>query len=678
VRPQVDVVALTHSDDFLLDLGDVLAGQATVRPVDTAAGAVELLWSSRRAQVLVVDARERGDVRAELAQALGQAPHALALVFAPEGEEAQTTATLQGLPIEAVLPIPVDRRKTALALDAAFADAALRAPGTRPTVADRAETLASVASIGAPPSGPRSKVALWVAATIATVGAAVTAAWYLKSPEPQQAAAAPAAAVVPVAAPAPSSTPGADDAAPGSQKLVETTLLQGKVDDLLEKARSAMRERHYTEPARDNALLYYRSAHAVDPGNAEANDGLQRIAGVLQSRFEDALTAGRLEEAASSLAGLQQAIPGDARLAGLELRLTEKQMARLLADNSLESATRLLQKQAGVLPAEQVAKYRQEITRRQEDTAIGRKADEVADAIREGRLEGDDGARALLQQLQTKAPNNPATQREARDLARDLNAAYLRRARDAKTAPEQDRWLQLARAGGLGPAEIEAVRREIIAAHQKALQAENDRVLGMVRERLRDGRLTEPAQDSAVFYLGQLQSADPNAPATLSASHELAGKLLDRARSSLNLGKTPLADADLALAKRYGADPKDISAVQAEATHTAAPSAAASPAHVSSAPAAAEVIVPKRLRYTPPDFPPKALAQNLSGSVTVTFVVDTNGDPRDIRVVEATPAGIFDHAAQTAVKRWHYQPTLVDGKPIEVTVQTTLRFAKPE
>ena len=75
-------------------------------------------------------------------------------------------------------------------------------------------------------------------------------------------------------------------------------LVKGSVDELLEKARAAMRERHYTEPASDNALVYYRSAQAANGASAEALDGLARVASVLVSRFEDALSAGRLDEAA--------------------------------------------------------------------------------------------------------------------------------------------------------------------------------------------------------------------------------------------------------------------------------------------------------------------------------------------------------------------------------------------
>jgi TonB family protein len=536
-----------------------------------------------------------------------------------------------------------------------------------------------------PPRGGIGKIGLVVAAALGVVAIGGGAMWLFKhrSPSTTPAAALPAAPVAPL----PAATPDAaiqdnDESMLVPQKLVETTLLQGRLDDLLEQARGAMHERHYTEPAGKNALLYYRSAHAVDPSNGEANDGLQRVAAVLVSRFEEGLKNGRLEEAASALANLQQAIPGDARLADLQRRLTDREMTRLLADGNFETANRLLQKESGVLPPEQLAKYRAEIAHRQQDVAVSRLASQVDSAIKEGRLEGgDDSARGLLAQLQAAAPGSPV----AAHAMHDLGAAYLRRARDAKSSADQDHWLQLARASGISQGEIDASRRDIAAARQKAAQAENEHTLALVRERLRDGRLTEPAQDSAVFYAGQLQTTDPNGAATGTAKTELAAKLLERARGSINLGKMPLADADIQLAKRYGGDPKEISALtalessRAEAAHATPPAAAAGGASSSTDSAAgAGANAPKRLRYVPPEFPAKALAQNLAGSVTVAFTVDANGDPRDLRVMEATPPGIFDHAALVAVKRWHYQPTVVDGKPTEVPVQVVVRFPKPQ
>jgi len=87
----------------------------------------------------------------------------------------------------------------------------------------------------------------------------------------------------------------------------------------------------------------------------------------------------------------------------------------------------------------------------------------------------------------------------------------------------------------------------------------------------------------------------------------------------------------------------------------------------------------KRLRLATPDYPPNAMSQHLTGSVTLEYTVDTRGEPRDIHVVEATPPGVFDQAAINALKRWRYAPMVVDGSAIEVPgVRARVRFELPK
>jgi protein TonB len=215
------------------------------------------------------------------------------------------------------------------------------------------------------------------------------------------------------------------------------------------------------------------------------------------------------------------------------------------------------------------------------------------------------------------------------------------------------------------PADILAFQHDLTNARQKATQAESERGLQMARDRIRDGRLTDPAQDSAAYYLTQVQTSDAANAGLADVSRDLAGKLLERARASIAAGKAP--DADLALAKRWGADPKDLAAVQQlNAPRTQGPDPATLAASL------------KRLRAPPPDYPQAALNQSVSGSVTLQFTVDVKGEPRDVHIVEATPPGVFDRAAVNAIKRWRYAPTVINGTPVEVPVKTLMRFELPK
>jgi TonB family protein len=447
-----------------------------------------------------------------------------------------------------------------------------------------------------------------------------------------------------------------------------------------------MRERRYSEPIGDNALLYYRSAAAADPSNGEAADGLQRVASVLASRFDESMNAGRFEEASLALANFKAAAPNDSRTGPLEVRLITAQINKALAESNLDRVNQLIRQaqSSAAISADQVNKWKAESNRRQEDAKVQKMAGLISDRIRDGRLlePADDSAKVYLQQLHDLAPTNATTQR----LTRELNTAYMRKAREAAIsnhAPDVDRWLTEARAGGISASEINSFQKELSNARQKAITAEADRLAQLARDRIRDGRLIDPAQDSAAFYINQVQTTDSGNAALGQLTRDLASKLVERARASAQSGKGgAVVDSDLTQAKRWGADPKDILAVQqiqnaprSGAGSAAAARAAAASGGVNPASLAASL---KRTKYVPPEFPSKALSQRVSGSVTVEYTVDASGDTRDVRVIEATPPGVFDHAAVTAVKKWHYDPVVANGAPVEVPVRTSIRFELPK
>ena len=120
---------------------------------------------------------------------------------------------------------------------------------------------------------------------------------------------------------------------------------------------------------------------------------------------------------------------------------------------------------------------------------------------------------------------------------------------------------------------------------------------------------------------------------------------------------------------RWGADPKELATLQ---QMQSAPKAAGA---VDTAALAASL---KRTRSPAPDYPESALAQKIAGSVLIQFTVDTNGETRDIRVLEANPPGVFDRAATNAIRRWRYAPMIVNGTAVQVPVKTLLRFELPK
>lgn len=76
-----------------------------------------------------------------------------------------------------------------------------------------------------------------------------------------------------------------------------------------------------------------------------------------------------------------------------------------------------------------------------------------------------------------------------------------------------------------------------------------------------------------------------------------------------------------------------------------------------------------------PRFPTEALRQGIAGWVVLNFSIDETGSVTDISVLAAEPRNIFDREAIRALRRWKYQPQLVEGKPIKQTnLQVQLDF----
>ena len=691
VRASGEVVAVTERDDFLLELGEALGGHVSLRPVDTVAAALEHLSGSRLPQLLALDTRGLADARADVDRAHAQCPQVPIVVFALSETERSVAGALKGSNVFAVLPIPVDRRKTSAILEGGLADAASRRTGARAAPSSAGEQRDLKAPLVLEPAAPlqsfsveglgsgsgssrRGSPVVWIAAAIGAVALAGGVAWYFlaggkTAPAPGASTSLPAAAGAPAAA-------ATSSPAEAAQATAAVPLAQGTVDELLEKARLAMRERRYTEPASNCALLYYRSALGVDAANGEARDGMARLASLLTSRFDEALAAAHYDEAAQAFAGLKVAAPQDPRLSIRQAQLLRAEWNNALVSGNTDRAAAVVHQaeQAGGVSASELAKWRAELARHQAEARAQHLAELLGQKIREGHLldPSTDSAKSYLLELEQIAAQSSITQRAARDFL----AACLRKARDAAVAghsAESDRWVAEARSAGMTAADFASYQHDLAAARQRAAAAESDRLAQLARARIQDGHLTDPPEDSAVHYLDQLKSYGGGTPAD-SIGRELAARLVEQAARSARAGQISQMRSELALAQRWGADPALVQAVQqivsGRGTATQANSQAGQ---------IPPGFTPKRTRYEEPDYPQAALEQRISGSVTIGFTLDTAGRPRDVRVIESSPPKVFDRAALNAVSRWRYEPVISSNNvPVKMPLRIVVRFAAPK
>lgn len=80
------------------------------------------------------------------------------------------------------------------------------------------------------------------------------------------------------------------------------------------------------------------------------------------------------------------------------------------------------------------------------------------------------------------------------------------------------------------------------------------------------------------------------------------------------------------------------------------------------------------LSRTLPAYPGMARNRRVEGWVVVEITVDRNGHVRNPRVVQASPAGVFDQAAMDAIQRWRFKPARREGAPVEQRVRQKVNF----
>lgn len=86
----------------------------------------------------------------------------------------------------------------------------------------------------------------------------------------------------------------------------------------------------------------------------------------------------------------------------------------------------------------------------------------------------------------------------------------------------------------------------------------------------------------------------------------------------------------------------------------------------------ADAQVMKIVRRVNPVYPPDAKAKRIGGSVVLHAIIATDGTVKELTALSGDP--VFRSAAITAVRQWLYEPTLLNGKPVEVDTTVTVTF----
>ncbi|MGO9094386.1 MAG: energy transducer TonB [Bryobacteraceae bacterium] len=82
------------------------------------------------------------------------------------------------------------------------------------------------------------------------------------------------------------------------------------------------------------------------------------------------------------------------------------------------------------------------------------------------------------------------------------------------------------------------------------------------------------------------------------------------------------------------------------------------------------------IKRVEPTYSPLVHQVRIRGVVRFTAIIGTDGHVRDLQVISGHP--LLIRTAQEAVQQWVYRPTLVNGKPVEVSTEIEFPFNLPE
>jgi protein TonB len=626
-------LALIATPDLDLwgQLGPMLESTCSLRHADSLAAAAAMLKPGTRT---IVVADLRGMNPEDFAPIAGS-PHKPVVIAIRDNA---SISAVDALMLEGSIQSLVDSPIESAAMQRAIHDAA-RISSTSDALS--AVTAPSSADSGGGEQSSKSP-ALMIGVAVAVVAVAA-GGWFFMSKGSSDTA--PAATTSSAAPAAPSATSGKTPAAPVAS-----------LEEVLEKARLAMDERRYIEPSKNNALEHFRQVLSLDPGNAEATEGLKRLGGLLIARARTALDERRFDNALAELEAARSIDPKDQRLVEVDARLDTMraqtalaQIQATLAAQNFDRAQTLLdvaQKDA-LLPPAQIAQLTKELDNKRRTVVVGRLVASAESRLASGRLvtPNDESAKDAIASLREAGASSELITR----LNNDLNQRLLAAARDAAAKGDQagmQAMFTAARDNGVSASTLNAAQREATAAAQKQQRTNEDisKYSKAAQERLASGSLITPANDSAVANAERLRLLDARNPITLQVVRDVRARLVSEARARVTANRAADAAALLDAAENLGGD-GDLNELRAAVANAQQAAATA---------AAAPKLPPLKMTRPPkPKYP--ASAKGVEGWVRVEFYVTPEGRTERARVLSSEPAGLFDAAAISAMESARFE-----------------------
>ena len=650
-KAKLSVLLITRDDTLWPQIGAHLSGDLVLKQVDSVD---ELCTATPSGQPAIVlwDARGHADVPAVLSRLqLHSTRFAVIALDEANGADAwRNPIALRQIVAHVAVPILAEPLKVALDNGSEEVNARTALLGSGAAASEHGSALS------AGTSGPRKMP--WIPASIillvlAAFGAAFMLLRHGKTPLK------PAAVGIPQSLSQPGSKAPATDE---------------KADLLIEKAQQAMLDRHFIEPAEGSALSLYRRALALDPDNGEARQGLQRLAEVLFARVQSALDERKIDVALQSLETARSISPSDGRLGPLDERIASlraefgpAQIVAAINAQNFDRAAQLIDDatRAKSLNSARLAQLRDELHRRRAEFDIANFMKLADTRLQQDKLTEprNDSAAFYLAQARASGATLAVLQPQFQEFYKRMTQSF-HAAIDQRRFSDADRLLADLHTAGAPLVTVAGLQHDLAAARQPTVAApEQPQYLDLAQSRLAQGKVTEPDNDSALYYVNQLRAADPKNGGLARITSAVQSHILDQARAALDTLQPARAESLLQMAAGLGTTTDLVALNQRLAQVKQA--AAGTP----------EVIEATltRVKGIEIDYPTDALRKEIEGWVDLSYMVTAEGKVTSVKVLGSSPTGVFDVAATRAISRVRYAPMAQGGK--SAVVSTKLRIA---
>ena len=198
------------------------------------------------------------------------------------------------------------------------------------------------------------------------------------------------------------------------------------------------------------------------------------------------------------------------------------------------------------MPAAKLAQLRDEVHRRRDDFEVSRLLKLVDTRLQQDHVldPHNDSAVYYLDQAKEAGAAGPALQGQTQEVLKRLTQ-MARSAIQQRNFGDADRVLIELKGIGAPQASIGGLQRDLNLARNQQTPPKPDQpqFLELAQSRLAQGKLTDPDNDNALFYVNQLRAADPKNSGLAQITAALQSQILDRARAALDAGDTDKAEA---------------------------------------------------------------------------------------------------------------------------------------